>query len=696
MSTRANVIMNCPAWAGRTTETPILVFDTETDLIRPGRPFGRLVCVSYAWIATDGKEGAAGVLEAGEGFRLVFDHLRAGGIVVGHNVFYDLWVLCRYASELGCGQEFIETVFDVVGRGQIRDTLIREQLHDIARGWFRRRKFPDGYVESRNYQLADLARRRLRIQLEKDVYQLRYAEMIGLLISEWVEGARRYPLLDATVTRGVFLSQMRDERLDAPWREIGDERNQMRKACWHTLMSGYGIRTTAADVRGLEAHMLAQMQVIGAGLQSAGLLRADGTRDTKAAVRRMRAACEAEGIPVPRTKTYQKKIKEKIAVDEADGVCLDEDACNDTSDPVLHDYATYSKIKNVISKDIPMLLAGETHPIHARFALVETGRLGCSSPNLMNLKSGVDVACSCRWVDVGDLELCPRCKGKKKISLLGDWGIRECFAPRPDHVFIQADYPGLELRTLAQFCVSMFGRSALADAINSGIDVHLKLAGELCRVSYAVAAELYARSDSKIGAARKLAKIANFGLPGGMADPAFISWAAAAGFVISPARAAELRRAWLTAWPEMIQYFAYMRKLVGKRGGPGAAFVHLFTERRRAGVHYTAACNSPFQGLGADATGHAGFLISRAMYCERLSPLFGSRLVNYVHDEFIGEAHVDRYEQAAFAMVDLMKRGANVYLPDVPFTEIEPVAMARWSKDAKSIIKNGSLEVWGV
>lgn len=694
MSAPPNLVMIGSHWRGRTTNLPILVYDTETDLIRPGRPFGRLVCVSYAWITPEGKEAAAGLLDAAQGFKLVFDHLRAGGIVVGHNVFYDMWVLCRYASSIGIGQEYMDLVFEAVREGQIRDTLIREQLHDIARGWFRRRKFPDGFVESRNYGLADIARRRLRVHLEKDIYQKRYAEMIGLPIPQWAEGARRYPLLDATVTRGVFLSQVKDEHLGDAWREIGDERNQTIKACWHTLMSGYGIRTVADDVRGLEKHMLAQMQVIGAGLQTAGLLRTDGTRDTKAAVRRMRVACEAEGIPVPRTKTYQKKVKEKVAVDDADGVCLDEDACNDTSDPILHDYAAYSKIKNVISKDVPMLIAGAEHPIHARFALVETGRLGCSGPNLMNLKSGVDVSCSCRWLDVGELQLCPRCKGKKKISLLGDWGIRECFAPRDEHVFIQADYPGLELRTLAQFCISMFGRSALADAINSGIDVHLKLAGELCRVSYAVAAELYARGDSKIGAARKLAKIANFGLPGGMADPAFISWAAAAGFVISPARAAELRRAWLTAWPEMIQYFAYMRKLVGKRGGPGASFVHIFTERRRAGVHFTAACNSPFQGLGADATGYAGFLISRAMYTEQRSPLFGSRLVNYVHDEFIGEAHLHRFHEAAFELVRLMKEGANRFLPDVPFTTIEPVAMSRWSKDAKSIINNGRLEVW--
>jgi hypothetical protein len=60
----------------------------------------------------------------------------------------------------------------------------------------------------------------------------------------------------------------------------------------------------------------------------------------------------------------------------------------------------------------------------------------------------------------------------------------------------------------------------------------------------------------------------------------------------------------------------------------------------------------------------------------------------------IGEAHLHRVHEAAFELVRLMKEGANRFLPDVPFTTIEPVAMSRWSKDAKSIINNGRLEVW--
>ena len=69
--------------------------------------------------------------------------------------------------------------------------------------------------------------------------------------------------------------------------------------------------------------------------------------------------------------------------------------------------------------------------------------------------------------------------------------------------------------------------------------------------------------------------------------------------------------------------------------------------------------NSPFQGLGADATGNAFWEITRACYepmpcaacdgaangCEwcrpvhgpGISALLGSRLVNYVYDEYLGE-----------------------------------------------------------
>jgi hypothetical protein len=54
--------------------------------------------------------------------------------------------------------------------------------------------------------------------------------------------------------------------------------------------------------------------------------------------------------------------------------------------------------------------------------------------------------------------------------------------------------------------------------------------------------------------------------------------------------------------------------------------------------------------------------------------MFGSRLVNFVHDEFIAEVIADpvRASDAVREMCRLMMVGANRWLPDVPFTLESP------------------------
>ena len=256
-------------------------------------------------------------------------------------------------------------------------------------------------------------------------------------------------------------------------------------------------------------------------------------------------------------------------------------------------------------------------------------------------------------------------------------------------IYATADYDLLELRCLGQVCLSLLGESALAAALNSGTDVHLSVAAQLLGISYKQA--FAQKSEPEVAEARQLAKVLNFGLPGGLGAKMFALFArkATGGRVqISEARAKELKETWLATWPEMRAYF----RLISDACGPdGATVRHLFSNRIRAGAKYTEACNSYFQGLGADATGHALFLISKACYVRGAegenateSPLFGCRVVNYVHDEFILEVPEERGAAAANELMRLMIKGANVFLPDVPATA-EPKLMRFWSKDAKAI-----------
>lgn len=670
----------------------ILTFDTETHLIAPGIPWPRVVCVS----CTDGDR--AWLEYPAEGARLVLSMMEdPAGIVVGHNVFFDLWSLAVRAHQEGFGDRFVAAVFDAAARGKIRDTEIREKLGDIARDRYRFQTLADGTSTKRSYTLADVARRRTRRSLDKDSWRLRYRELEGIPFEQWPQGAKDYAVIDAQTTREVYVSQAQEEGISIA-DPIPDECNQICRRLFQSLMTGYGLRTSRDAVQALGTYVEAALAEYLDHLAPWGLVEAprqkrsgawtQAKRSTKSAAQRMIDACAEKGIPVPRTPPSTKFPQGQVKIDE--------DSCVATDDPILHDFAAYSKLANVKSKDLKMFEDGLDLPIHSRFDIADTGRSTSAGPNVQNLKGSVMFRCGCSWIDGMDPKACPTCLGKEKISLIGDHEIRACFVPREGYLYAQADYPMLELHTLAEVCYALFGFSHLGDTINSGRDVHLGLARLILpgNRSYEDVYAAFKQGDPQVKAARNLAKVGNFGLPGGLGNVSLVAWAASTGFEISPARAAELRAIYMKSWPEMALYFAEMKRRA-PHGGNGGSFTHLYTGRRRFNVRYTNLCNAWFQGLGADASGWAGYLISRACYVDKGSPLYGSRIVNYVHDEFILESPRDRAAEAAEELARIMRDGANVFLPRCPFVEVEPVLMEAWSKDAKTVRdEKGRLIPW--
>src|SRR5690606_12118267 len=207
------------------------------------------------------------------------------------------------------------------------------------------------------------------------------------------------------------------------------------------------------------------------------LVRSDGVRHTKAAKARMVRVMGGESN-CRRTKKGE--------------IQLDEDACKASGDELLESYSALSKLQSVVKKDIPALLQGISMPIHANFnSLIATGRTSCSKPNIQNIR---------------------------RLP-----GIRECFIPRKGHVFLDADYDGLELRTLAQACLKIVGWSKLAETLNAGWDPHLMVAAEILNISYEEA--VVREKDEDVQNARKTAKEGNFGFPEGLGIEALIVFA---------------------------------------------------------------------------------------------------------------------------------------------------------------------------
>jgi predicted small secreted protein len=277
-------------------------------------------------------------------------------------------------------------------------------------------------------------------------------------------------------------------------------------------------------------------------------------------------------------------------------------------------------------------------------------------------------------------------------------GIRECFIPRPGKVFAQADYPTLELRTLAQACYDLLGKSRLGDMINAGSDPHLAFGAEMLGLSYDDAKKIHKNKNhpryKEVDDARQVGKVFNFGRPGGLGasrkkdgtEPTLCTFARKTyGIELTVEQVTKYGQAWFATFPEMRDYFDHVGKLTDNPKKE-ARVTQLRSGRIRGGCTYTAACNTYFQGLGADAAKAAGYAITKACYVDRKSPLFGSRLVAMIHDEFIIEtADNDQAHDAAFEMSRIMREEANRWVPDCPFVDIEPQLMRLWSKDAEAL-----------
>lgn len=189
--------------------------------------------------------------------------------------------------------------------------------------------------------------------------------------------------------------------------------------------------------------------------------------------------------------------------------------------------------------------------------------------------------------------------------------VRPCTIPRDGNIIISTDYSGMELGTLAQKCINLFGHSIMADNINKGIDNHAYLAAQIAAHldedfgKYLVGEDMlgnsaatyqafiflkthkqpcgaptfcenfktkYRQEESKeldrpvlwsdfFDYYRLLAKPTGLGFPGGLGAATMISFAKGGYKVdLSLEVAKKLREIWLETYPEMRQYLDWIKK----------------------------------------------------------------------------------------------------------------------------------------
>ena len=202
-------------------------------------------------------------------------------------------------------------------------------------------------------------------------------------------------------------------------------------------------------------------------------------------------------------------------------------------------------------------------------------------------------------------------------------------------------------------------------------------------VSYDDIARMYAAGDPEAKHARQVAKVGNYGMPGGMGARTLVDYYGARGIEVTQARARELREVWLERFPEMRLYFDAVSEAVDMGGG-AFTLTHPRSGMIRGDVHYTNGCNSPFQNLAACLAKSALWAISRECYVDQGSPLYGSRPVLLMHDEIIAEVPIHGAAEAAERLAALMISAGAEWLPDLP-VEAEPWLCNHWTKDAETV-----------
>jgi hypothetical protein len=484
--------------------------------------------------------------------------------------------------------------------------------------------------------------------------------------------------------------------------------------------------------------------------QRAGIMRADGSQDTavvKQMVARAYGACAlcttcAGTGRVPSPKGGKSKVQcaacsatgydlSSAPIPRADkgGVSKSRDTLMESGDELLMDLGRFGADSKTGQTYVPYLKLG--------FRILDGIRYSVPlnlQPNVL-LETG-------RTSYRGVIQLFPR-KG----------GARECIVARPGYYLGSCDYEAGELVTGAQNCLWTVGKSELAKALNAGIKPHNAFAATLAGIGY----EDYNKRlklEKYLDDLRQASKAANFGYPGRMGAWKLVLQQRASGpntvtkegrvykglrFCIAVDGALEcgrtkvteykgrtgpptcrhcidvaerLRKRWLQQWPEYTDYFEFV-----KQQDALGYVVHHVSKRIRGGLsgQGNAIANGYFQGLLADAAKAALRQLSRECYDRTFrvphgaphawgkasayaggsSPLHGSRVILFAHDEVIPEYPISVAHDAATRTSEVMVEKLQLYCPDLaPAVRAPPALMRRWFKGADPVFENGTLVPW--
>lgn len=699
----------------------VYTFDLETWLVQPGLPTPRMVCGAFA-----NKKRPHGVLMDRAQTLAWFERKIKDKRVLWVNAFicYDFGVM---ANEL---PHLLKYIFAAFREGRVFDILTAEKLIDIYKGML----FldPINFRKFEAYHQAMLTQRYLGedVSAEKygdDAWRKNCAELDGKPLKLWPKEARDYPKKDVADAFRIFKRQKNQPN-------VHDLPQQMRKEWALHLSACHGIRTdpemvgwltkkTEQENREARAKLLRtglikirtctlkkgvrekaadiSRQEIQGALEAA-MRRADkakpGTETRKVAdgaVRAFKAALTAHGLgKALRYADDQKALKARVVkaygghapkTDSGKGISISRDTKTESGDELLEIHGKLdSKIESTY---LSILQQGTKYPINSKpNPLVNTGRTSYRQPNWQNL---------------------PR-KG----------GVRECVIPSKGRVIVAADWSQLELGTLAQVFINMGIDAQLTRMIQDGKDLHSSFGSGLVGMEYEEFVKKVEEGDEEAEGTRQIAKPANFGRWGLLGPVGLVHYSrknyhvkycektkrlkkcGSKGMVFKYGNgdyekdivptckvclqvSEEVCAGFDQIYPEMRRWKQHWYNAC--RGDEGGEVEHEVSGRVRGRCRAPEAANAKFQGLAGDLAGEVLWIVTEEMYLpEKRSPIFGWRLLAFVHDELLFDALERGAHKGAMRVKAIMTSGKakKKYVPDVPL-KTDPLIMRRWFKGAK-------------
>jgi hypothetical protein len=665
--------------------------DCESHLIQPGILAPPLVCATFAY--REGGEivkGYCSSLESSgvERVRETMDWYEhrlneEKWIWTGANIAYD-WgcVLAIRPDLMWLIWEAYKTarVFDV----QIACTL--NAIHDGRMSDGDLYRYDGSKIQSGRYSLDEVVKEVLnRGDAKKnDRFRLSYALLEDLPISAWPWDAQAYPVDDV-----VNPLECVERMVKKPYENLHALPVQCHAAFSIHLGAMWGLRTDPERVDLFEKEITAHVRELTQFAKDQGFMRPKSKK------------------PGAEWSKHTAVIKEAVfkayngnpPTTPGGDVSMSREALMDSGDQILERFAEVGKWEKLQSY-LPTLREASIAPLNPRCnPLLSTGRVSQD----------------------GLLLMIPRQPAKDKDKkVIPNTNVRQCFCARPGCVLCSCDYAAVELSTLAQVCIWTVGSSELGDAINAGKDPHCVLGADLLGIAYE---EFYHRhkvlKEKEIGLIRQAGKGGNFGFPGMMQPPAFVVYQKKQGFSVCGwffhdgkcgekreshevqgsesmlcvrcvEQAAVIRDAYLKRWREVPRYWKWIMSELHTNSAI-TQFVCAITRGEPSGP---AAANNQFQGLAAYGAKLAVIQMTEEMYLDKSSPLFGSRLPNFIHDETMCEHPLDNLHARAYRQAAVMKEQMKLVVPDVAIN-VEPAAMYFWDKDAEAVHDaDGKLIPW--